>query len=153
LHQALLSRAASLGLTQQVDLLGPREDIERVLAACDLFVLSSVSEGLPNTILEAMATGLPVVSTRVGGADELVEHGRTGLLVPPSDAEAMAGALARLAAAPQERQAMGMAGRQAVERHFSLRAMTDAYEDLYLSCRRPPRPMTESATGDAPCAG
>ena len=93
LHEALTAQSAAAGLADSVRFLGARNDIERVLAACDIFVLSSVSEGMSNTILEAMATGLPVVATRVGGADELVEEGTSGLLVSPQAPQALAGAL------------------------------------------------------------
>ena len=93
--------------------LGARADIEDVLAAYDVFVLSSVSEGLSNTILEAMATGLPVVATRVGGADELVDDERTGTLVPAADPMAMTAALRRLLENAALRTQMGAAGRRA----------------------------------------
>lgn len=125
-----------LGL-DNVRLLGHREDVPVVLAALDLFVLSSISEGLSNTILEAMATGLPVVATRVGGAEEIVVHGRTGLLVPPSDPEALAAALTWMAAAPAERAEMGRRGRERAVCEFRLERMVREYEELYtaLACR------------------
>jgi glycosyltransferase involved in cell wall biosynthesis len=131
LRATIEARAAALDLSSQVRLLGHRPDVETVLAALDVFVLSSSSEGLSNTILEAMATGLPVVSTRVGGADELVEHQVTGELVPPQSPEALSAALARLVNDPQQRAAMGAAGRRRVETMFELTATMRRYETLY----------------------
>jgi glycosyltransferase involved in cell wall biosynthesis len=108
-----------------------------VLAALDVFVLSSVSEGLSNTILEAMATGLPVVATHVGGTDELVQDGGTGLLVSSKSPRELAAALGRLAADGSKRRVMGAAGRARVETEFSLGTMVQRYEALYLDLARP----------------
>lgn len=110
---------------------GERHDVADVMRGLDCFVLPSLAEGISNTILEAMATGLPVLATAVGGNPELVTNGRTGVLVPVSDAEAMAGALLRLANDPDRARAMGRAGRAEVERRFSLQAMVAAYQGLY----------------------
>jgi sugar transferase (PEP-CTERM/EpsH1 system associated) len=132
LRATLAALAGSTGLAHAVDFLGERGDIEDVMAACDVFALSSTSEGLSNTIMEAMATGLPVVATDVGGTEELVEDGRTGLLVPPSDPAAFAAALADLAKDEAKRHSMGLAGRQRMERDYSLDRMIHAYEELYL---------------------
>jgi glycosyltransferase involved in cell wall biosynthesis len=95
------------------------------------FVLPSLGEGISNTILEAMATGLPVVATRVGGNAELVQAGRTGMLVPAADVQAMAQALVEMAGNSQAAVRMGQAGRAEVERRFSLQAMVGAYQGLY----------------------
>jgi glycosyltransferase involved in cell wall biosynthesis len=105
--------------------------VEVVLAGLDIFVLSSVSEGLSNTILEAMATGLPVVATRVGGADELVLDGVTGLLVTPSSSHEMANALRQLRSNPRTRRQMGAAGRARAETEFALSSMLAQYEAVY----------------------
>jgi glycosyltransferase involved in cell wall biosynthesis len=94
-------------------------------------VLPSLAEGISNTILEAMATGLPVLATRVGANAELVEAGRTGLVVPPGDPQALADGLIQLAADPGAAAAMGRAGRVRVEQRFSLDAMVAAYERVY----------------------
>jgi glycosyltransferase involved in cell wall biosynthesis len=116
-----------------VRFLGHRPDVERVFAAMDIFVLSSVSEGLSNTILEAMASGLPVVATAVGGADELVVDGVTGLLVPPRSAEALASAIYQLSVDSSRRYFMAEAGRQRALNDFSIDRMLQNYMTLYES--------------------
>ena len=131
LLEPLKARAAALGLDAQVRFLGHRPDVEVVLGAADIFVLSSKSEGLSNTILEAMASGLPVVATRVGGADEMVREGQTGYLVAPHSPHALADALESLVRSRGVRQAMGAAGRRRVEAEFSLAAMVSRYEAMY----------------------
>jgi glycosyltransferase involved in cell wall biosynthesis len=132
----LVSQAAALGVNTNVRWLGHRLDVESVLAAGDVFVLSSKSEGLSNTILEAMASGLPVVATRVGGADEMVLDGLTGLLVPSSSPRALAEALASILRDPDARRAMGVAGRERARVEFSLDAMLRRYDALYLELAR-----------------
>jgi glycosyltransferase involved in cell wall biosynthesis len=101
------------------------------MRALDCFALPSLAEGISNTILEAMASGLPVLATAVGGNAELVDHGSTGEIVPPSDIEALAAALIRLALDPAAAAAMGLRGRERVERLFSLPAMVASYQGLY----------------------
>jgi sugar transferase (PEP-CTERM/EpsH1 system associated) len=135
LRAQLESRVRELGLGGAVHLAGHREQVADALAAMDLFVLPSISEGLSNTILEAMAAGLPVVATRVGGADELVSHGRTGLLVPSGDVDALARALDDVARCADTRAAMGAEGRRLAEREFSLEGMVANYERLYHAVR------------------
>ena len=132
LHPALVERASALGISDRVRFLGHRADIEVVLSAADVFVQSSVSEGLSNTILEAMASALPVVATRVGGADEMVEHGVTGLLVEPSSASALATATGSLLFDAPRARTMGEAGRVRAESEFSLGGMIRRYEALYV---------------------
>jgi sugar transferase (PEP-CTERM/EpsH1 system associated) len=132
LRPALEAQIADRGLAAQVKLLGQRADIERIMAALDIFVLPSKSEGMSNTILESMASGAATLATRVGGAEELVEDGRTGLLVPPSDPGALAAALVRLASDRPGRAAMGAAARLKAESEFSLARMLRDYETLYL---------------------
>jgi glycosyltransferase involved in cell wall biosynthesis len=122
--------AGELGLAGHVRFLGQVRDIPPLLARAGLFVLSSLSEGVSLTLLEAMASGLPVVATRVGGNPEVVADD-TGLLVRPADADALAGALLRLWQAPGERRRLGAAGRARVERHFDVRGMVAVYERLY----------------------
>ena len=132
---ALEALAAQLGVTARVRFLGTRHDVPNLLAAFDVFTLSSLSEGLPVAVLEAMAAGLPVVATRVGGVPEAVRDGVTGLLTPPRDAAAL-GAAWRALESPQRRAALGAAGRAVVRSRFSLAAMVRAYEALYESIRR-----------------
>jgi len=124
-------RARELGLAARVHLLGFRADVPRVLAGSDLFVLPTLSEGLSIAIMEAMAAGLPVVTTAVGGNAELVAEGITGSLVPPADPPALAAAMLALARDPARRRAMGRAGRARVRAEFTLERMVDAYARMY----------------------
>ena len=141
-QEASLRRlAAELGLCERVHLLGLRDDVETVLAAADLFVQPSRSEGLPLAVLEAMASGLPVVATRVGGIPEAVADGETGLLVPPGDPAALATALARVLDAEDRGAAMGRAGRERAA-EFSVARMADRYQQIYARLlRRRPAPV------------
>lgn len=111
--------------------LGDRADVPEILRALDLFVLPSRNEGISNTILEAMATGLPVLATAVGGNPELVESGVTGTLVPPGDPAALARALEAYAAAPERRAAEGAAARTRALERFSIPAMVEGYEAVW----------------------
>ena len=110
---------------------GERGDVPAILRGLDCFVLPSRAEGISNTILEAMASGLPVIATRVGGNFELVEDGVTGALVPPEDPEALAREIVACLRAPQLAAARGRAGRARVEQSFSLDGMVRRYGDLY----------------------
>lgn len=125
---ALLAEA---GLADLAWLPGERSDVPAVLRGLSAFVLPSLAEGISNTILEAMASGLPVVATDVGGNADLVAHGRTGTIVPSDDVTALADAIVALASKPAAAHAMGAAGRAAAEAQFSLRAMVAAYQDVY----------------------
>jgi sugar transferase (PEP-CTERM/EpsH1 system associated) len=122
-----------LGLTGHVHLLGMRQDVPVLLRGFDAFVLPSLAEGISNTVLEAMATGLPVVATRVGGNPELLEHGVTGALVAPGSPLLLAAALRCYVEDRGLREAHGDAGRRRVLQHFTLERMAQAYRDLYLS--------------------
>jgi sugar transferase (PEP-CTERM/EpsH1 system associated) len=110
---------------------GERRDVPELMRALDLFVLPSIAEGISNTILEAMASGLPVVATRVGGNPELVEQERTGLLVPPSDSVAMAEAIRAYLHDPDKLIQHGQAGRKRAKEHFSIEAMVNGYLGVY----------------------
>lgn len=110
---------------------GERDDVPDVLRALDVFVLPSLGEGISNTVLEAMATGLPVVATAVGGNPELVTPDVTGSLVPVGDPDALAASLAAFFDAPDLVLSRGAAGRRAVEERFSLDAMVAAYLRVY----------------------
>lgn len=110
---------------------GERSDIPDILRGLDLFVLPSLGEGISNTILEAMASGLPVVATRVGGNPELVEVGNTGLLVPPCNPEAMADAILSYLLDPELLSIHGQAGRKRAEARFRMEAMVNGYLAVY----------------------
>ena len=126
--QGLLDAA---GLADLAWLPGERHDVPDVLRGLDCFVLPSLAEGISNTILEAMASGLPVIATRVGGNPELVVEGRTGEQVPASDPDAMAQAIVGYANRPEQARAAGQAGRAQIEQRFSMEAMVGAYRRLY----------------------
>jgi len=125
---ALLEAAGAADLAW---LPGERNDVAEIMRGLHCFVLPSLAEGISNTILEAMASGLPVIATHVGGNADLLSHQKTGLLVPTTSADAMAEALAGLANAPERVAAMGRAGRARAEARFSLQAMVGAYRALY----------------------
>ncbi len=126
--QSILEQAGAADLAW---LPGERDDIPEVMQGFDCFVLPSLAEGISNTILEAMACGLPVVATDVGGNRELVRPGRTGELVPATDAAAMARHIVGYAVDRQRARQAGRVGRAAVEERFSLDAMVSRYQGLY----------------------
>ena len=120
-----------LGIESKVWLTGSRDDVAALMHDFDVFVLPSLTEGVSNTILEAMSSGLPVVATRVGGNPELVAEGQTGMLVAPADPDAMADAMAAYAGNPSLVAAHGAAARRRVLERFSLDAMVSGYQTLY----------------------
>jgi glycosyltransferase involved in cell wall biosynthesis len=122
---------AAAGLRHQAWLPGDRTDVPDFLRGLDCFVLPSLAEGVSNTILEAMASEIPIVATRVGGNPELVDDGVTGRLVPPSDAEAMAAAILGYFDDPTIGRRHGRAARQAAMQRFSLDRMVRDYLSLY----------------------
>lgn len=125
--------AGRLGLQSQVIFTGYRQDMPRLMAAIDLLVVATEAEPFGRVILEAMAAGKPVVGTSSGGTPELVEHEKTGLLVPPRDSEAMAKAILRLLKNLDEARHFGANGRKRVEAHFSVEAHVRHVEALYHS--------------------
>jgi glycosyltransferase involved in cell wall biosynthesis len=128
---ALEAEIERLGIGDRVRLLGERRDVPELLGAADVFVLSSRSEGLPVSVLEAMVAGLPVVASRVGGVGELVEDEETGLLVAPGNPDELSTALERVLGDRELRRRLGAAGRERVERHFDLESFRRAHLDLY----------------------
>jgi sugar transferase (PEP-CTERM/EpsH1 system associated) len=131
LRGELEAQAAALGIQSRVRFLGHVPAVERVYGSLDIFALSSKSEGLSNTILEAMASRLAVVATRVGGADELVEDGANGVLVPPQDPAALADAIGWLIRDADLRQSMAVEGRRRALTRFTLDRMIRNYGNLY----------------------
>lgn len=134
-RSALAARARALGMASRVRFVGMRRDARALLPALDVFVNSSTSEGVSLTILEAMAAGLPVVATRVGGTPEVVLDDRTGLLVSPRDPAELAAALVVLAGSTECRTALGRAGRIRMMTEFSLDRMVDDYVHAYCDVR------------------
>ncbi|WP_293264263.1 TIGR03088 family PEP-CTERM/XrtA system glycosyltransferase [Neptunomonas sp.] len=118
LFTALKEQVSALGLEDKIWLAGDRKDIPDLLRSMDIFVLPSLGEGISNTVLEAMATGLPVVATRVGGNPELIEDHHTGILVPVGNSEEMARVLLDIVNDKSKLSAMGAAGLAKVQRQF-----------------------------------
>lgn len=131
LRAALEASAASLGIDDAVRFLGDRGDVRQLLQGFDVFALSSLSEGYSMALLEACASGLPIVATDVGGNREIVVDGRNGLLVPPSRADAIADAFAALLRDPARAAALGATGRDWALREASIATMAARYESLY----------------------
>jgi len=131
---ALEAQTRKLGIDERVIFLGYRNDIPDLLASCDLFVLPSIYEGLPLTVLEAMAAGKPVVATAVGGTPEAVLDGETGFLVPPRNPPAVAKAIHIILSNPSLASKMGAAAKARVQREFSSATMvqriTQTYEEV-----------------------
>jgi glycosyltransferase involved in cell wall biosynthesis len=128
---AVRAQVEQLGLGENVQFLGLRQDVARLLQAADLFLLTSISEGIPLTLIEAMCAGLPVVSTLVGGTGEVVVEGQTGFLAPARDDRALADAVVRLGIDPDLRRRMGEQGRERAKALFSEARMAERYLGLY----------------------
>jgi glycosyltransferase involved in cell wall biosynthesis len=132
-ERQLRARADELGIAGRVVFAGPRDDVPGLLAGADVFCLPSFEEGLPLTVLEAMAQARPVVATAVGGTPEAVVDGETGLLVPPGDAGALAEALRSLLEEPERARRLGEAGRDRVRERFSAEEASRRVLALYRS--------------------
>jgi glycosyltransferase involved in cell wall biosynthesis len=131
LQSQLPDLARRMGLTNDVSFLGFRADVPSLLAAADAFVLASRYEGLPNVVMEALAAGVPVVGTAVGGMDELVHEGVSGYLVPPSLPEALASAMRRMMdVSNEDRHEMGMKGRDLMQSHFERGRIMETWHEL-----------------------
>lgn len=130
-REALFALSKELGIAQRVFWAGQRNQASRLIPAFDLFVQPSRHEGMPNAVLEAMASALPIVATAVGGTPEVVVDGESGLLVPAGDLDAMAAAITRLLGDVELRHRMGQIGKQRVERFFSVEQMVLKTEQLY----------------------
>ncbi len=152
--QQLLTEA---GVGEQVWLPGARDDIPALMAALDLFVLPSLAEGICNTVLEAMACGLPVIATNVGGNPDLVREGETGVLVPPGQPDILANQMMAYAGDPERRRREGRAARARAETEFSIDAMVNGYMRIYARllgdtriptpCARCPNPVSREGRG------
>ncbi|PYM07147.1 MAG: hypothetical protein DMD82_06505 [Candidatus Rokuibacteriota bacterium] len=132
LRPAITAEAARLGVQEACCFTGVRDDIPDCLAAMDLVLISSVSEGLPFTVLEALAMARPIVATAVNGVTEIVEPELTGLLVPPRRPDLLAQGALALLRDPERARALGQAGRKAVEVRFPMERMVERLERLYL---------------------
>lgn len=127
----LKEQAASLGLQDRVFWMGARRDIPEILRALDLFVMPSLWEGLPLSLLEALASGLPVIATSVGGVGEVIEHGKSGLLISPKNVDELASSIHLLYLGPEQREALGAGGLARVMEMFSQDKMVSELFSLY----------------------
>jgi L-malate glycosyltransferase len=129
-------QVAERSLQGNFSFLGRRDDVPRILACCDIGVLPSEAEGLPNAVLEYLAAGLPTVASRVGGNSEIIQDGETGLLVPPHDSSALAEKLLGLMRHPETAAGMGKRGRDYVSTNFSFQRMIQNTDQLYTELLR-----------------
>ncbi len=128
---ALEARARALGVESRILFLGYREDIPDLLASCDLFVLPSLSEGLPLSILEAMAAGKPVIASAIGGNDEVITHGENGFLVPQADPAALTDAIRTVLSDSALARRLAEAGKALVHREFTVETMVERVTRVY----------------------
>jgi len=133
LQKSLETQAKSLGIDRQAHFLGLRTEIPDVLGAMDVFVLSSDYEGNPLSVMEAMAAGLPIVSTAAGGVPNLLENGKEGLIVQPGDVDGLSSAMTFLSGNRELRQFLGGAAARRAKEKFDVSKMVQAYEELYES--------------------
>jgi len=131
LRPQIESYAQELGIAGRVQVLGHRDDIPQVLASLDLLVMPSLSESLSNVIVEAMAAGVPVVATHVGGTAEVIRDGESGILVPANDVAAIADAMERLIANPDQARKHAGAAQAYARQHFRMDEVRNQYELLY----------------------
>jgi sugar transferase (PEP-CTERM/EpsH1 system associated) len=131
MQSVIQSLAAELNISDKIQLLGERCDVPQILKACDVFTLTSIAEGISNTILEAMASGLPIVATRVGGNPELVDDGVNGYLVDAGDVSALTASYETYLYNPNLRDLHGRNARRRTEQRFTLERMASQYAQLY----------------------
>lgn len=128
----LKAQAERLGIAERLVFAGERDDVPDLLAACDLFAMSSLWEGLPVALLEAMSSGCSVVATQVGGVGDVLQSGKTGLLVPPSDVDALAAAMLACLNDPAASRMRGITAREWISSRYSMQAWVQKLERLYL---------------------
>jgi sugar transferase (PEP-CTERM/EpsH1 system associated) len=133
LRSELEELVSNEGLLDIIKFLGTRNDIPRLLSVIDIFVLCSLSEGLPLTILEAMAAGKSIIATNVGGIPEVIQNGTDGIIIPSDDSDALADAISELLRDNKKRHDMGVKARMKFEERFTIQAMVQSYEELYES--------------------
>jgi glycosyltransferase involved in cell wall biosynthesis len=133
LRERLEEQVKNLGLARQAHFLGLRTDIPEVLGAMDVFVLSSDYEGNPLSVMEAMAAGLPIVSTAAGGVPDLFEYGKEGFLVQPGDVQGLSNSMTSLLGNREARQSLGMAAARRARKNYDVSTMVQAYEEVYES--------------------
>ncbi|MDQ2807351.1 MAG: glycosyltransferase [Chloroflexota bacterium] len=131
LGDEMLALAAALGIAGRIIVTGIRSDVPAILAASDVFVLSSLWEGMPISLLEAMTAGCPAVATNVGGVGQLLQQGVTGLLVPPADSTALASAIRECLDDPAAARRRATAAAQQIAQHYSLTSMVRKWEAIY----------------------
>jgi len=131
LRKNLENFCSKLEITKQVKFLGVRDDIKDIMALIDVFILPSLWEGMPNVLLEAMALKRPIVATRVGGVEELIEDKKSGILVAPADEKSLAEAIVHILASPDRGKVLGELAKKEVERRFTVEAMLRKIEGLY----------------------
>ena len=149
LREPLEEAAGRLGLSSTVRFGGRVDNVPALLRAADLFVLPSLQEGLSNSLLEAMASGLPAAASRIGGVVDVAEDGRTALLVPPGDGKALAGALADLLDDGALRERLGAAALETIRESYGLESRVRLYRDLYGSLCPGRRPSPPAGTATA----
>lgn len=130
-RSALNAQADALGISDLIWFAGDRDNVPELLRCMDIFILPSLGEGISNTLLEAMATGLPAIASAVGGNPELVQEQVTGLLFPSENAQALATAIAELADDPARRQRMGQAAADHIRQHFNWERTVENYLSVY----------------------
>ncbi len=131
LESQLKNEVKTLGLSEKIHFAGGQPNIPEILNALDIFVLPSLSEGMPNVVLEAMACGIPTIATAVGGTPEVIEDGKNGILIASEDEPHLIRVLKELIQNQNQRQTIGIEGRKRMLYHFSLKKMVSEYELLY----------------------
>lgn len=130
-HEKIIQEIQKLAIADNVRLLGNRADVEVLMHAADAFLLTSISEGIPLTVIEAMFAGIPCVCTNVGGLPEIIKHGSNGLLAPARNPDALSTQLIEVLTNKDRARSLGQTGKSEAMLKFSDQAMQDAYRDVY----------------------